>query len=132
MEIRRKLRAENLYYRARKSFLKGNIKMARMVSILNKALNCCDISFKADIGEGIYISHAIGLVIAPGVVIGENCHLHQNTSIGNNQNKNPVIENDVTIYPHSIIAGDYTIKQKSIVPAGSVLITKSGRVFGSN
>jgi len=68
-----------------------------------------DIKLGADIGEGMKISHFVGIVIADCAVIGTNFHIKQNVTIGVKDTELPskiIIGNDVTIGPNSCIIGN--------------------------
>lgn len=124
MVLRSLFRAERLYYLSNWFYKKGFENIGHTISALNKVLNCCNINCKADIGKGLHIAHAVGLVVGGRIHIGKNCKIYHNTTIGNNFNQYPIIKNNVTIYPHTIIAGSVIIPDNSIIPAKSTLITK--------
>jgi len=71
--------------------------------------------------------HPIGIVIGFNVELGDNCIIYQNVTIGAKDTKHystapyPKIGNNVTIYPNSIIFGDVTIGENSVIGAGSVI-----------
>ena len=72
--------------------------------------------------------HPIGIVIGLKVVIGKNCEVYQNVTIGTKDTKSfengkyPKIGNNVIIYPNSIIIGDITIGDNVIIGAGSIVL----------
>lgn len=73
--------------------------------------------------------HPIGIVIGQKVVLGANCTIYQNVTIGTKDtqdyknSKYPVIGNNVIIYPNSIIIGDIKIGDNAIVGANSLVMT---------
>ncbi|WP_417940017.1 serine O-acetyltransferase [Flavobacterium sp. RS13.1] len=78
-------------------------------------------------GEGLLIWHYGNVVVNAMVKVGKNCILHGNNCIGNNgkeDNKNPVIGNNVDVGVGAIIIGDITIADNVIIAAGAV-VTKS-------
>jgi putative colanic acid biosynthesis acetyltransferase WcaB len=85
-----------------------------------------DLPYNTVIGEGLMISHGVGLVVNPLTIIGKNVWLRQNTTIGNNLNsiEAPIIGNNVNIGAHVVIIGEITIGSNSTLGAGSV-ITKN-------
>ena len=127
--IRGFFRAESLYYKGNWFHRKGLTGMGKNFTALNKVLNSCDINCKAQIGKNLHIAHAIGLVIGGKIKIGDNCTIYHNITIGRNKSSCPIIGNNVTIYPHTIIAGNITIPNGSIIPAKSTLITKRPSVW---
>jgi serine O-acetyltransferase len=58
--------------------------------------------------------------------MGSNITIHHNVTIATiktGKNKGaPIIEDNVVIYPHSVILGNVTIGKDSIVGAGSVVV----------
>ncbi len=88
-----------------------------------------DIPYNVKIGENFTIHHPIGIIINPDTVIGNNCEIRQNTTIGNkgfkgSDNNSPIIGNNVNIGANSVIIGPITIGDNIIIGAGSV-VTKS-------
>lgn len=73
--------------------------------------------------------HPIGIVIGQKVELGKNCTIYQNVTIGTKNTddyknaKYPVIGNNVTIYPNSIIIGDVHIGDGAIIGAGSLVLS---------
>ncbi len=129
MVIRGLFRAEKLYYISHWFHQKGLTEAGHYLSAVNKIINCCNINCKAEIGKRLHIAHAIGLVIGGKIKIGNNCTIYHNITIGKNKGFCPVIGNNVTIYPHTIIAGNITIPDGSIIPAKSTLITKRPSIW---
>jgi len=72
--------------------------------------------------------HPIGIVIGQKVVLGDNCIIYQNVTIGSKNTANyknskyPVLGDNVTIYPNSIIIGDVKIGNNAIIGAGSLVL----------
>lgn len=68
-----------------------------------------DIKLGATIGEGLSISHYVGIVIADRCVIGKNFYIKQNVTIGvkrNDQLGNIYIGDNVEVCANSCIIGD--------------------------
>ncbi|WP_279027676.1 serine O-acetyltransferase [Gibbsiella quercinecans] len=68
-----------------------------------------DINLGAIIGDGLRISHYVGIVITKHCVIGDNLHISQNVTIGIKNNGQPGkihIGNNVRIGANSCIIGD--------------------------
>jgi serine O-acetyltransferase len=83
-----------------------------------------DLSHGADIGPGLLLMHRHGVMIGP-VVIGSNCVLHQNVTIGQRVAAGdqgvPHLGDDVWIGPGATITGDITIGDGVTISAGTVL-----------
>ena len=86
----------------------------------------CDIPDYTVIGSGLSVYHGQGLVVHSSVIIGKNCILRQNTTIGvaTINGKCPLIGNNVEVGANSIIIGDIIIGDNVIIGAGSV-VTKN-------
>lgn len=83
-----------------------------------------DIDPRAQIGPGLLLMHHTGVFIGPAV-IGDNCVLHHNVTIGQrvasgNQGV-PRLGDDVWIGPGATITGDVTIGDGATISAGSVV-----------
>ncbi|MCU7272572.1 serine acetyltransferase [Escherichia albertii] len=83
--------------------------------------------------KGVVFPHPIGIVIGKKVIIGRNCIVYQNVTIGVRNNKHeeyPIIGNDVTIYAGAIVIGKVVIGDNAIIGAGCI-VTKdvpAGRI----
>jgi serine acetyltransferase len=86
----------------------------------------CDIPDTTRIGPGCVIFHGQGLVINSAVLIGANCTLRQNTTIGVSRQDGgcPIIGNNVDIGANTVIIGEICVGDFAVIGAGSV-ITKN-------
>lgn len=73
------------------------------------------------IAGGLYIGHGWGTVVNANQ-IGKNCVIGQNCTIGSNKLKEPVIEDNVSIWAHCVIIGEIVIGTGSSIGAGSVVV----------
>lgn len=84
-----------------------------------------DISYRTQIGRGMYIGHFGQVVIHGDAVIGENCNISQGITIGiSNYGKKkgvPTIGNNVFIGPNACIFGKVTIGNNVTIGANSVV-----------
>lgn len=112
----------------------------RVVVLIKEMLNCkckikknilrqhlcvkygIEIGKNVRIGKYFKIKHINGIVIGENVIIGENVTLYHGVTIGQRKGYYPVIEDNVTIYPNSIILGNIKISNNSIILANSVVI----------
>lgn len=77
---------------------------------------------ETQIGPGLYLGHATGIIVSPTAVIGANCNLSPFTVIGSNQGKAATIGNNVYIGPHVSVVEDVSIGDGAIIGAGAVVI----------
>ncbi|AXE38699.1 Serine acetyltransferase [Acidipropionibacterium virtanenii] len=87
-------------------------------------LDHLEISSHADIGPGLLLMHRHGIIIGPAV-IGRNCVIHQNVTIGQRvaggDHGVPRIGDNVWIGPGAVITGDIAVGDGVTISAGSVL-----------
>lgn len=84
-----------------------------------------DISYRTQIGAGLYIGHFGNVVIHGDVIIGKNCNISQGITIGisNYGDKKgiPTIGNRVFIGPNACVFGNITIGNNVTIGANSVV-----------
>lgn len=84
----------------------------------------CEISPYSTIGAGLFIPHSIGIVIGHSVVIGKNCEIFQNVTIGSNRKTNngrymPIIGDNVSIYTGATLVGGINVGDNVVIGANS-------------
>src|SRR6478752_2962653 len=83
-----------------------------------------DLDPKAQIGPGLLLMHHTGVFVGPAV-IGDNCVLHHNVTIGQRVAAGdqgvPRLGDNVWIGPGATITGDVTIGDGATISAGSVV-----------
>lgn len=72
-----------------------------------------EISYGANIGEGLYLGHAFNITVNPNAVIGKNCNLHRGVLIGQeNRGRRkgaPTIGDRVWIGVNAAVVGNINI-----------------------
>ena len=117
-----------IYYRISSFFYRCHMKfIARWVSQIGSRRTGVEIHPGAKIGSGLVIDHGHGIVIGETAVIGDNCTIyHQVTLGGNGREKNakrhPTVGNNVLIGAGAKILGPVTIGDHSQIGAGSVVL----------
>lgn len=85
-----------------------------------------DIHPAAQIGGGLFIDHAIGVVIGETTIIGKNVTLYQGVTLGGTGKetgaRHPILEDDVTVGAGAIILGRVTVGKGARVGAGAVVV----------
>lgn len=74
------------------------------------------------IGERFWAEHFNGIIIGTNAVIGDDCIMYQQVTIGQKNNKFPVIGNNVTIYAGAKIIGGIHIGNNVIIGANAVVL----------
>jgi serine O-acetyltransferase len=86
-----------------------------------------DISRDARIGSGFYIGHFGGIVVNGGVVIGDNCNLSHDVTVGQvNRGERvgcPVIGNNVYIAPGAKLIGRIHVGDNAAIGANAVVLS---------
>lgn len=77
---------------------------------------------ETQVGPGLYLGHATGVIVNSTAKIGANCNLSPFTVIGSNQGKAATVGDCVYIGPHVSIVEDVTIGDGAVVGAGTVVI----------
>lgn len=128
----RTLATLRLYQRCRTSSV-GRI-MAPLVALAHRLFEgwaSMQLPLNTRIGPGLAIAHCFGVVVNRNAVLGSNVTLFHGVTIGqgdeigpNGERKThyPVIEDDVWIGPHAVIAGNVRVGRGSRIMAGAVVV----------
>ena len=83
------------------------------------------ISYKTEIGYGLFIGHFGTIVITHNAIIGNNCNINHGVTIGQSSRGNlkgaPTIGNNVWMGAHSIIAGKIIIGNNVLISPGALV-----------
>lgn len=79
-------------------------------------------STRVTIGKNLEVAHYNGIVLGPGVVIGDNCKLYQQVTLGQKNDTYPKIGNNVTVYAGAKIIGDVHVGNNAVIGANAVVI----------
>jgi serine O-acetyltransferase len=109
--------SRNLLYRL--VVKKWAVLMYRFWSVVTGA----DIPLNTRIGGGLLIPHPNGIVVHPDTVVGVNCLIFQQVTIGSrNGSQPPVIGNHVDIGAGAKILGDIEIGNNTLIGANAVVL----------
>lgn len=88
---------------------------------------CCIHDLQRMLDFDINFPCPVGLVLVKDVVVGKNCTIYQNVTIGKKkygfiENDNTVIGDNVTIYANASIIGTVHIGDNAVIGAGAVVL----------
>jgi serine O-acetyltransferase len=99
----------------------------RLISHLNRFVTGIEIHPGAQIGEGLFIDHGMGIVIGETSVIGNDCHLNQGVTLGGTSTKrekrHPTLRDHVQVGAGATLMGNITVGEYARIGAGSVVLT---------
>lgn len=103
-------------------------KIPLLPGLLNRVMRVlfsCDIPYTVVIGENTIFAHnALGCVVNENAIIGSNCKILQNVTIGGRGEGSgvPIIGNDVLIGAGACILGGVTIGNGAKIGANAVVV----------
>lgn len=104
----------------------GLILLARLISQLNRFLTGIEIHPGAQIGEGLFIDHGMGVVIGETTEIGNNVTLYQGVTLGGTGKekgkRHPTVGSNVVVSSGAKVLGSLTIGDNVKIGAGSVVL----------
>ena len=104
----------------------GRFFLARLVSQRGRRRTGIEIHPGAQIGPGLFIDHGMGIVIGETSVIGANCTIYHQVTLGGTGKdvgkRHPTIGDNVLIGAGATILGPVTIGHNTRVAAGSVVL----------
>lgn len=74
------------------------------------------------VGKNLKIEHHQGIVIGRNAVLGDNCTIYQQVTLGQKEEKFPTVGNNVVIYPGARIIGDITIGNNVVIGTNAVVL----------
>jgi len=100
--------------------------LARMVSQISRFLTGIEIHPGAQIGQGLFIDHGMGLVIGETTIIGDNVSLFQGVTLGGTGKetgkRHPTLMDNVTVGTGAKVLGNITIGAGSYIGANAVVL----------
>ena len=80
----------------------------------------------AQIGEGVFIDHGVGVVIGETAVVGDHCTLYQGVTLGgtgkDHGKRHPTLGNNVLVGAGAKVLGPITIGNNARIAAGAVVL----------
>lgn len=82
----------------------------------------------ATIGKGLVIDHGMGVVIGETTVIGDNCLIYQNVTLGGtgkeHGKRHPTLGDNVMVGSGAKVLGPFKVGDNSRIAAGAVVLTE--------
>ena len=125
--------AEAIYYIGKMQYLesKGTALSVFRAKLYHKKLvhrfGMC-VSPNCVIGKGLHLPHPTGIVIGNATIIGENCSIYQNCTVGGarigdvKKGNQPNIGSNVTLFSGGMVLGKITVVNDCTIAANSVLL----------
>lgn len=80
------------------------------------------ISMKATVGENLRFPHPMNIIIGRDCIIGDNCTIYHDVTLGQSRGKFPKLGNCVIVYAGAKIMGDVKIGNNAIIGANAVVV----------
>lgn len=115
--------------------------ISKIITYINRVLFSVDIDYRADLSGGLQIIHGIGIVIGKDVKSEGRLRIYQGVTIGGNNKSRiidgykrtqPIIMDNVTLFPNSSLFGPIVISENVIIGANTsvfVDIKKDTKVY---
>ncbi|MDP2813867.1 MAG: serine O-acetyltransferase [Erysipelotrichaceae bacterium] len=115
------------YYRiSNKLYLLKRFVLARMVSQWARFITGIEIHPGATIGKRLFIDHGIGVVIGETTMIGDDCTIYHDVTLGgkngSNGKRHPTLKDRVVVGAGAIVIGPLIIGSDVNIGAGSVVV----------
>jgi serine O-acetyltransferase len=114
------------YRLSHRLWLGGHRLTGRIVSTVVRAWTSVDIHPGATIGEGLFIDHALGVVIGETAEVGADVTLYQGVTLGGTSlergKRHPTVGDRVTIGAGAKVLGPVTIGSGSRIGANAVVV----------
>lgn len=115
-------RRANWFYRHNMKFI------ARCISQYSRKRTGIEIHPAAAIGKGLVIDHGMGVVIGETAVLGDNCTLYQNVTLGgtgkDQGKRHPTLGNNVLVGTGAKVLGPFKVGDNSRIAAGAVVLSE--------
>ncbi len=110
-------------------FFNHNMKfIARYLSQRNRHKSGIEIHPAAQLGKGVFIDHGMGVVIGETTVVGDNCTIYQNVTLGGTGKdvgkRHPTLGNNVLVGSGAKVLGPFTVGDNARIAAGAVVLSE--------
>ena len=102
--------------------------IARWISQRSRHKTGIEIHPAAKIGKGLFIDHGMGVVIGETTVIGDNCTIYQNVTLGgtgkDTRKRHPTLGNNVLVGSGAKVLGPFKVGDNARIAAGAVVLSE--------
>jgi len=100
----------------------------RMLSQITRFLTGLEIHPGAQIGKGFFVDHGAGLVIGETTIIGDNCVLYHNVTLGgtgkHTGKRHPTLGNNVLVGTGAVLLGPIIVGDNVKIGANSFVVMR--------
>lgn len=101
---------------------------AKLIAMRARKKTGIEIHPAAKIGKGVMIDHGMGVVIGETAVVGDNCTIYQNVTLGgtgkDTGKRHPTIGNNVMIGSGAKVLGPFCVGDNSKIAANAVVLSE--------
>ena len=102
--------------------------IARWISQRSRHKTGIEIHPAAKIGKGLFIDHGMGVVIGETTVIGDDCTIYQNVTLGgtgkDTGKRHPTLGNNVLVGAGAKVLGPFKVGDNARIAAGAVVLSE--------
>lgn len=98
--------------------------LAGMIFRMIRFFFSCEIPPSIIVGKGtLFIHNGLGCVVHPKAIIGKNCRIYQNVTIGGRNGRGtPILKDGVFVGPGACILGGVIIEKNVVIGANTVVL----------
>lgn len=112
---------------AHKLYNKGHKFIATRISNKTRRKYGIEIHPAAQIGNGVFIDHGMGVVIGETAIVGDNCTIYQGVTLGgtgkDKGKRHPTIGNNVLVGCGAKLLGNFTVGDNAKIAANAVVLS---------
>ncbi len=112
---------------AHKLYNKGHKFIATRISNKTRRKYGIEIHPAAQIGNGVFIDHGMGVVIGETAVVGDNCTIYQGVTLGGTGKergkRHPTLGNNVLVGCGAKLLGNFTVGDNAKIAANAVVLS---------
>ena len=112
---------------AHRLYNKGHKFIATRISNKTRRKYVIEIHPAAQIGNGVFIDHGMGVVIGETAVVGDNCTIYQGVTLGgtgkDKGKRHPTLGNNVLVGCGAKLLGNFTVGDNAKIAANAVVLS---------